>query len=148
MMYFADFHTLVTSSSTIITVVVLLVALVLGAMNVRNKYASGQDSQTIKSLKNSNDAFKVQAEADSLVITGKLKELSAKETENKLLSQQNEVYVNTITQAPQINELAVQLATQHKEMMEAFSHQSDNIGKMARELGNVAKAVVKGSQDA
>lgn len=139
MIYFADFAGL-TSFSTLITVVIGLTTLVLGAISVRNRYASSQDAQTIKSLKNSNDAYKTQAETDKLALDGK-------QRENELLTQKAEILEQHVTQAPQINDLAVQLATQHKELMEAFTVQSSNIGQMAKELGNVAKAVVKSTQD-
>lgn len=127
-----------TTTSNLFSIIVLLVALVLGALNVRNKYASGQDNQTINSLKNSNSAFETENKVLKNTIT-------SKNTETSLLAQKAEILEKHVTQAPQINELAVQLATQHKELMEAFSSQSENMGKMAKELGNVAKAIIKES---
>lgn len=129
-----------TSVGTIVAIVIGLVTLVLGAINVRNKYASSQDAQTITSLQKSNAAYKTQSETDQLSLDGK-------QRENELLAQKAEILEKHVTQAPQINDLAVQLATQHKELMEAFTIQSSNIGQMAKELGNVAKAVVKSTQD-
>lgn len=127
---FADVSAL-TSINTIILFVVALIALVLGALNVRNKYASGQDSQTIKSLKESNATFATRRESDQLVIDSLQREKSAQEEKAKVLE-------NQVTQAPDINKLILQLGKQHKEMMSAMSN-------MTEQLGNVAKAVVKDS---
>jgi hypothetical protein len=117
-----------------------MVVLILGALNIRNKYSSAQDGQTIRSLKDSNSAFETENKVLKTTIESNAKEAA-------LLAQKAEILEQHVTQAPQINELAVQLATQHKELMEAFTTQSSNIGKMAKELGNVAKAVVKSTQD-
>lgn len=144
-MYFGD---LIGNFSVATSVTAILVVLVLGVLNVRNKYSSGKDAETIRSLKNSLEAYETQAKADGLRLKAKETELSGLYEQNKLLVQKAEILEKHVTQAPQINDLAVQLATQHKELMIAFGRQSDNIGKMAKELGNVAKAVVKGAQDA
>ncbi len=125
-----------TSSGTIINIIVALVALVFGALNLRNKYSSGQDATTIKSLKNSNGAYKTQSEVDQLNITNKQKEID-------LLTQKAEILEQHVTQAPQINKLTVQLATQHKEMMSAMAEMSKNNVRLTVEIGNIAKAMTR-----
>lgn len=87
----------------------------------------GKNKATIASLSDSNKAY------EELV---KARELQHQENQKRILvlEQKSEILENQVTQAPQINQLTLQLATQHKEIMQSFS-------TMTRELGNVAKAI-------
>lgn len=135
-MIFADIRTAITSSDSIVLVIAGVTSLVLGALNVRNRYSSGQDAQTIKSLKESISTFSIRRESDQLIIDSKIKEVD-------LLKQKAEVLESHVTQAPQINKLTIQLATQHKEMMTAMAEMSKNNATLAVEIGNIAKAMTK-----
>lgn len=114
---------------TMLNIILLLAMGVLGALNVRNKYEKGKDNQTLKTLKESNEAFATRREADKIVI-------DAREAEILLLKQKAEVLEKHVTQAPDINKLATQMIKQHKQIMGAM-------GAMTAELGNVAKAIGK-----
>lgn len=137
-MYFANFHTVLTDFNVVLSVLAVGVVVVLGALNVRNRYITSKDAETIRSLKDSNDAFETQHKADQITLEIKDKENKALTDQNTLLAQKADILEKHVTQAPQINDLAVQLATQHKELMTAFS-------KQTKELGNIAKAVLKDS---
>lgn len=143
MIYFATLNSVVNSFSTFLSLTLLAVTLVLGALSIRNKYSSGQDSQTIESLKNSISAFETERKAHQMQSDSKKREMEAIYEQNRLLVQKADTLENQVTQAPQINELAVQLATQHKEMMKISKDTMQAIQGMTQELGNVAKAVVK-----
>lgn len=117
---------------TMLNIILLLATGVLGALNVRNKYEKGKDDETLKTLKESNEAFATRRQADKIVI-------DAKDAEIKLLHQKAEVLEKHVTQAPDINKLATQMVRQHKEIMGAM-------GAMTMELGNVAKALSKDSK--
>lgn len=143
MILISDLTSVASSFSTALSISALLVALVLGVLNIRNKYASGQDAQTIRSLKNSNEAYKTQAETDQLRFVAKQKEVEGIYQQNKLLVQKAEILEQHVTQAPQINKLTIQLATQHKEMMKAMAEMSKNNAKLTIEIGNIAKAMTR-----
>lgn len=139
-MYFADS---LGNFSVVTSVTAVLVVLVLGVLNVRNKYSSGKDAETIRSLKNSNEAYETQAKTDALRLKAKETEFTAIYEQNKLLVQKSEILEQHVTQAPQINQLALDLAKQHKQMMDSLAKMSDNIGKLAKEIGNIAKAITR-----
>lgn len=129
MTYFADATAVVGNFSSVLNIILLITAVSLGALNIRNKYEKGKDAETLKTLKESNDAFATRREADKIV-------LDARDAEILVLHQKAEVLEKHVTQAPDITKLIVQLSKQHKEAM-------TEIGKVAVELGNVAKAISK-----
>lgn len=130
MIYFADAQAL-TTFSTSLNIILVITTVALGALNIRNKYEKGKDVETLKTLKESNDAFATRREADKIII-------DARDAEIRVLKSKSEVLEKHVTQAPEINQLTIQLATQHKEILSQFT-------KMTKELGNVAKAISKDS---
>lgn len=128
-MNFADLTSVLGNFSNLASVATLLAAVVLGLLNAKTRI-------TIASLKESNAAYTELATAKDLQYRNSIVALSGKDKEIALWTQKCETLENLTTQAPSINELAVQLAKQHKEMMRAMSN-------MTIELGNVAKAVLK-----
>lgn len=125
-MIIADVQAL-TTFSTSLNIILVIATVALGALNIRNKYEKDKDSETLNTLKESNSAFATRREADKIII-------EARDAEIRVLNSKAEVLEKHVTQAPQINELTIQLATQHKEILVQFS-------RMTRELGNVAKAI-------
>lgn len=132
-MYFADLANVTSNFTAIFSIVATLAAIVLGFLSAKQKV-------TVVSLEESNKAYQTLRETDLLMAEAKKKEfdtiIEARNTEIGLLKQKSQVLEEQVTQAPSINELAVQLATQHKEMLTA-------LGNMTKELGNVARAVSK-----
>lgn len=94
--------------------------IVLGLLAARNKVI-------ISSLKESNSAYEELIKARDLQHSENQKRIITLEQKSKVLEDQ-------VTQAPQINELILQLATQHKEIMQSFT-------SMTKELSNVATAI-------
>lgn len=127
-MYFADAHAALTDFNVLFSIVATLSAVVLGFLSAKNKI-------TIVALEESNKAYASLHETDKLT-------LDANKDQIKILNQKANILENHITQAPDINELAVQLATQHKEMMNINKETMKAIQGMTKELSNVAKAVV------
>lgn len=119
-MIIADAHTVLTNFNLIFGIVATLAAVVLGFLSAKNKI-------TIISLEESNKAYAALHETDKLQLESYKQQLD-------LSIQKSEVLENQVTQAPSISKLALQLGTQHKEMMTAMNG-------MTQELGNVAKAV-------
>lgn len=135
-MIFADSAAIASNFSTILNIILSFAALSLGALSIRNRYEKGNDAEAIQNLKDSNSAFATRRQADQIVI-------EARDAEILLLKQQNEVYKNTVTQAPDITKLIKSLATQHKE--NALSNKSiiEGLGNVAKELGRLAKSMNK-----
>jgi len=121
-MIFGDLTAVFTSFNSVFTIVAGLSAAIFGFFAARSKI-------NIVSLEDSNRILREANQDKDLKITS----LTA---ENKSLKRNNEALENIKTQAPQINDLAVQLATQHKAMMKAFA-------EMTKEIGNLAKIISK-----
>lgn len=134
-MIFASAQSALTNFNLVFGVVATLSAIVLGFFGAKQKISLVSAEQEARILRGLNTTQDLQNK--SLI------------NQNKLLVQKAEVLEKHVTQAPQINDLAVQLATQHKDMMKAFSkgfsEQSANMNSIATELGNIAKAVIKES---
>lgn len=121
-MIFADLNSVANNATVVFGVVATLTAVVLGFLSAKNKI-------TITSLEESSNALRYLNSDKDL-------QIKSYKDQNSLLSQKAKVLEDQVTQAPSINELAVQLTTQHKEMMQTMSN-------MTKELGNVAKAMAK-----
>lgn len=137
-MIFADANAIISSFSSLLNVILLVTAVSLGALNIRNKYEKGKDSETVQTLKDSNDAFATRREADKIVI-------AARDAEILVLKQKAEILESHVTQAPDITKLMTQLTKQHKETTESNRHIIEGLGQVAQELGGLAKAMNKDS---
>lgn len=136
MIYIADAHNLLTDFDSGLAIVSSVVILVLGVINIRNRWEKGKDADTIRTLQNSNSALLTQQQVDASTVTNQDKEIA-------VLKQTAQVLQDMKTQAPDINRLIIQLSEQHKEMMSAMSKVMDSNGKMTKEIGNIAKALSK-----
>lgn len=134
-MMFATLSSVTNNFTTVFGIVATLAAIVLGFFGAKQKVSLLSAEQEARILTGLNSTQNLQ--------------ITSLSDQNKLLTQKAEILEQHVTQAPQINELAVQLATQHKDMMRAFSkgfsEQSANMNSIATELGNIAKAVIKES---
>lgn len=118
----------------IIGAIGFLVAVVFGALYGRNKAELDRKDRTIKSYADAN------AGLEEVI---KTRDLQHDENQKRILvlEQKANILENQVTQAPSINKLALQMGTQHKEMMTQLS-------KLTKELGGIAKAMVRERQDA
>lgn len=128
-MYFADLANVTSNATLIFGVVAAMTAVVLGFFSAKQKVSVVSLEESERALKALNETLRLQVDSYT--------------KENILLRQKASVLENEITQAPQINELALQLGTQHKEMMQAMAVMSNGNSKMTKEIGNIAKALSK-----
>ena len=107
-----------------------LTAVVFGALYGRNKDELERKDRTIKSYSDANSGL------EELLRT---RNLQHEENQKRIiaLEQKANILENQVTQAPSITKLAVQMGNQHKEMM-------TQLGSLTKELGNIAKNIVKG----
>jgi methylthioribose-1-phosphate isomerase len=124
-------------------VAVTLTAMILGAKSARDVNAKKQYEDAMRNLKESNDAYVELLQARDLQHQADTKQHESNVERIRSLEQTVKVLDDRVTQAPDITKLAVQLGRQHSEMMKATKASQNQMGKMAKELGNIAKAIVK-----
>jgi ABC-type transporter Mla subunit MlaD len=112
-----------------------LIVFFVGSYSAFIRLKDGKNSVDRKALSDSNTAL------GTLVASLKL-QLTAAETANKLLTENNDTLKgrvtaleNTVTQAPQISELIQQQGKQHKEIMGGISKLIGAINKQERSHG-------------
>lgn len=129
MIYFAALPAAVSNFNLVFGGVASLAAVVLGFLSAKQKVTlvAAEDSATTLRGLNGDQKLMIESQKEQI----------------SLLQQKSTILEKHVTQAPSINELAVQLATQHKEMMTAMAAMTESNNRTAKEMGNVAKAVLK-----
>lgn len=112
----------------------LIVAVIFGALYGGKRAEKDKDNNTISTYEKNEEAqAKLLATRERQIAElqaahdANLKRIELAESKATVLEKQ-------VTQAPSINKLIMQLGKQHKEMM-------TQMGKLAGELGNIAKAL-------
>lgn len=129
-MMFANISNLAGSFSSYLSVVATLTALVFAAFGAKTKL-------NVAALEESNQILRDNSGDKDIKIT-------ALSTENTSLKQTNQALTDLKTQAQPIAKLITQNGKQHQDVMVALAAVIESNGKMATEIGNVAKALNKG----
>lgn len=122
-------------------------AVVFGTLYGRKKAEKEQDNGTIDAYEKNNVAIKKLLETRELEMKEQRENYEQKLSEAKILHEENQkrietleqksnILENQVTQAPSITKLALQIGSQHNDMMTKMTN-------MTEELGNIAKAMQK-----
>lgn len=137
-MTFSDSTAIVSNFSSALNIILLITAVSLGALNIRNKYEKGNDADAIENLKATNETYISRRASDQVLIETMREQLAVEKQKSTILE-------SHVTQAPDITKLIDVLAKQHKETSQSNKSIIEGLSNVAKELGSLAKAISKDS---